>query len=328
MENRTPLNLELNELTKVKRFFSLLQRVSSRIQASAPSIKNVNAKGFIDKLEFEVCPTYMLNDFVGNAKSLGWKTTDTRLNDKKHYVSATSPFSQDHQFYFRKKYFADSNTYSVSHIVSNPSKFNSMSEYLGCIKPLIEPFSLNDLKIRRMDLSCDYEMPFSTFNESIDIKLKKSKRDYLKAGKEISGVYFGTGSETIMIYNKSLEQKEILQIKSRIEAQLKGNKLPTKLATDLENSELLISKIAYSNPFINSEIYDITYNSEIEHQEQIKEFKILASAFGFQGAKQQLNKNRNFERDYGHLIKRQLLTPQPADVLIEGVKQFLAGSLH
>ena len=160
------------------KFLQLLIDVSRRIETSQPKACDVSSAGFIDKLEFEILISLDESQLIHNAKSKGFPGATTRLNNGQWHQKI-SAVDNSWAFYFKKNYTLK----TVTQILTNPSNFKSLNDYVLTLKSLIYPLTLADIKITRIDLTCDYEIHFDSFIQCLDIKnqeKEKKKKDHVK----------------------------------------------------------------------------------------------------------------------------------------------------
>ncbi len=307
------------DLKNICRYFEILNAVSSRKLESKNNQADIPVTGFIDKLELEIRLSLTCEKLRRNAKNIGLNCTTTFLNDKKCYIEICVDKEKSAKVYFKRSF----DQTSVTRIITNPNNYKNLSHLAETITELIYPQKLSDLKIRRLDLTCDYRIPFCEFKKCVDVSGKQSKVEYKK--NEITGIYFGKSPHKILIYDKSIEQNELISRISRIEVQLTSKALPFRNADALSSPADFMAYITASNSFQGVDLFQPTLGDDLSSNELLKSFNTLLNSHGFHDAKQQLNTNKNFNRDIKPYLTKKYFTKQPHQALIEGVRSFCYG---
>lgn len=302
-----------DEQQRALRFFQLLISVSTRELTSEAPTSDVRAKGFLDKLEGYFRKDIFQEQIKKNASELGYKVTEEGSKSKKSYLVAADAGSSLKAFRFRK-YYED----RVTHLESNPAHFDSSAEYLEALSSLIHPLQLKDIKVSRMDLACDYELPFRKVLGGLDQRFKQTRSEYRNG--TLTGVYFGRGDEKILAYDKQI-QSELPDPRTRIEIQLRRKKLHISSFAEFADGKSLLFAISGRNPFKEIELFNVL---PVKIDERISKFMTLVETSGFHAAKQQFNQQGNFQRDIGKHLSKERLTPQPSEVLLTGLKAFFS----
>lgn len=310
------MNLTKEDQARLSRYLQLLKGVSTRKNASVTGNSEIHSRGFVDTIELK--PTLALSaEQVGkNCNGLGWTTKRTKLRDKRWYVEARSQFDTSVKFYFRKNMDG-----YITAILAKPDSFSNASMFLSTMKQLIYPYDLIDLGVSRIDFTCDFEMPFLDFLKCIEVKRKQIKIDYVSGGSKITGSYYGGGHEQILVYDKTA-QANLPSDLSRLEVRVRGNKLPIRKASDLFEAKTLIERVAANNPFSATSIFDLEIDPLFSRKKIGQEFLTIYERQGFQAAKQQFNKGRNFERNIGGFLTKRPHAKQPPEILVEGLRDF------
>lgn len=275
----------------------------------------------MDTLELRTTISLSAEQIGINSKEHGWVVSHKKLRNKRNHLKAESLSDPSLHFYFQLG--MDKN---ISKIITKPDCFKSMVDLINALKLLTHPYDLNDLEVSRIDFTCDFEMQYYDFMKSLEIKRKQIKTDYVNGGGTMTGNYYGKGQETILAYDKA-KQANLPNDISRLEVKVVGKKLPVKKITELMDSELFLKRVKSNNPFRSAHLFDLEIDPLLQQKPNGKEFLTLYNSQGFQAAKQQLNRDRNFERNIGRLLTMKPFEKQPSDILNEGLNVFCEDQL-
>lgn len=201
---------------------------------------------------------------------------------------------------------------TVNEIVTRPSAFNSYQQYLNHIDALLAPEELEKATIKRLDLAIDYDLEFQTLIRGLDFRLKQLQTQFSDKGGKRTGLRLGKGTETIQIYDKAAQTK-LPNPKTRIEFQLKGQKLPCRKISEIQTAVtrngntpfnlISLSEVSTENPMLLNE-QQKTKRDQLEH---------ILSREGLFAARRLLNHHNNFSRDYGPILKITPWQEQPQE---------------
>lgn len=296
------------------KFIELLSVSEKRLPVStskATSVqREIKAIVGIDKLHLEL--PISGHELLATIKELGISFKPKRLKTMWVYQIAKG-------IYFpQKDYLAP-----VVSILSNPNYFGSYQDFKGLIESLVPQNTHNRIRIKRLDINFDYSIPFKTFLKSIEINGKQSDVEYANQRGVQTGIRIGKGSEKINIYDKT-EQANLEVPVSRIEIQLTGEKLPTKIFAEL--FDVLQSEQFPKNYLERFLLSDVSFCSQelLTESQRTKqsEFKFTLEKDSLFKAKQLFNQNNNFERDFKGIIERYPWVQQPKTIFSNLIIQY------
>jgi hypothetical protein len=194
---------------------------------------------------------------------------------------------------------------------------------------------LNEMKVSRVDLNADIELPVDYFRRTLRVPGKRKTTTF---GTELSeftnrgvtGIYIGRSPSLLRVYDKREEMKQarldvsgLPPIYTRLEWELRQRRSPIHYLLQLP--ELLDFRPFEKLEIIESApVYDF-HNDTVNSRKKLL-FDTLSKDYGLHDAVRILNKGRNFRRDYEGLafastsdIKQRL-----QESYIDGVQRFFA----
>ena len=207
----------------------------------------------------------------------------------------------------------------VAGLISNPNRFKSWDAYIHFLENIIPFETLQDAILTRVDLNIDFNLPFSQMIQQIDVKQKSVSVSYEDKGADKTGIYFGKGSEVLVIYDKAKKDR-LDSSHSRVELRLSGSKLPTKslynLRQHLSENEFF-TKIEGHHVEINSSVL-----AEVQNQ-KLQDFQSILRREGLFAARKAMSRNRNFSRDFTNSVKLVPWSSHPSEIFKRGIQSFL-----
>lgn len=206
-------------------FMGILLRVDrdvSSIQVTSQTIGPEKAEGCIDKLSLhvnEAIPRELIEERL-RASNINFRVST--LRDRKWYLSAGDGL----QFYL-----GHSEQQSIYKVITRPSAFKSWNAYHDRMETVIGEW-IDEARISRLDLTVDYEIPFATMLQSLDVAHKRQRTEYQEASGVKTGLKIGHGTDKIIAYDKARECGSN-EPKSRIELQLNGRSAPKTSMRDV-----------------------------------------------------------------------------------------------
>ncbi|MBX3041119.1 MAG: hypothetical protein KF789_10475 [Bdellovibrionaceae bacterium] len=271
----------------------------------------------VDKLEALFPAPLSAPEVVQRARDLGFCLETTFLKERAPFLKVSKG-----EEYVLLKYSWDKQT--LGRLVSNPNRFRTWGAYRDFLSRLLTPTGLESAKISRLDLNLDFSCPFPDLIRSLHIKNKRAGVQFTDDSGERTGINIGKAAEVIQIYDKA-RQAALSAHRSRIELRMRGHKLPTfKIAS-------IPSAIQTQNFFETVEGLEVTIlgSKVTETQKQrIAEFQTILNRDGFYFAKKALNKDRNFERDFGKIVMVRPWSTQPSSLFKEQIKSFFKNDMR
>lgn len=285
------------------KFIGLLSASGNRLPVSTSKTtsnqREIKASVGIDKLHLEMPVSG--RELLASLKELG-----IALKPKKLKSMWANEIAQG--LYFPQK---DINAPTVT-LIGNPNRFLSFLEFKKLINSFVSSDKFSLIKIKRLDINFDYQIPFNEFLKCVEINGKQTDVEYTNQRGIQTGIRIGKGPEKINIYNKT-EQAQLDEPISRIELQLSGEKLPTKTFENLLDA--LQSERFYKSYLERFLLSDVSFSNKelLTEAQQTKqsEFKFTLEKDSLYKAKQLFNKNNNFERDFKGIIERHPWNQQP-----------------
>lgn len=207
---------------------------------------------------------------------------------------------------------------------SRPSVFETWAEWERYMSALIGAEELPRMRILRLDLALDYSCDIARMIAALDVPGKQIKVAYRDKAGAKTGILLGSGAEKIQIYDKAREQR-IPGPLTRIEFQLLGKKLPGRTIETLCDS----FRNGW-NPFEKLQLAEHLVEPQLTEgrQKRAARLQSLMEQEGFFSARQTLNGDGNFGRDFGPLLKRTPWQEQPAEAFRRTLRGFLDGIEH
>lgn len=210
-------------------------------------------------------------------------------------------------------------------ILINPSRFSGHKEVLE----ISESFLGNKISINRIDLCSDLPLSIGEIQSRLRVKYKR-KRSEFEEGNTLTGFYFGTRNEVIVVYDKARQLAKFNKFKlapvkgeplgkiTRVEIRLRGNKLPFKSLTDLHQYQGF-------NPFKNIEIVDFVEcdNTRAQSRAKADYLKQLSKEVGFSHAFRVFNQENNFHKTMGKYLTKSELTKKLFNNHINDLTEYL-----
>lgn len=299
-------------LRPVVRFIELLERAEQKVSSAKLTSEDskIHSEACIDKLEAVLLEPIGKDQIYQRCRELGIAVANQFLN-RKAYLRIGVDTGIFLKLSFDQKY--------VVQIITRPAAFDSANRYYSAISDLLGEETLSKLNVTRVDLTVDYEIPFSKFICGIDIKNKQSEVQYTNKGHALTGISIGKGADNITIYDKQ-RQAKTSNPRSRIERRLRGSKLPSR------NFHALWNKLPSLTPFSDIEIFDVKLRDELTlSREQLSrqtDLRLYLPALGFIRTRKQFNEHGNFERDYGPLFTKTSWDDQMNDVFRTWMKKY------
>ncbi|WP_374028998.1 hypothetical protein [Bdellovibrio bacteriovorus] len=299
-------------LLRVVRFIELLERADQRVSSTKLTSKEakIHGQACIDKLEADLLEPISKDQIYHRCKELDIEVTIQFLRRRPHLRIGpeTGTFLK---LSFDQKY--------VVQIITRPAAFDSANEYILAISNILGAETLTKMKVTRVDLTVDHDIPFSKFICGIDIKNKQSEIQYTNKGHALTGISIGKGADNVTIYDKQRQAKTTTP-RSRVERRLRGSKLPSRDFIDLWN------KIPSLEPFSDIELFDVNFKEELTlSREQLSRqanLRLYLPSIGFIRTRKQFNEHGNFERDYGPLFTKTRWEDQMNDVFRTAIKKY------
>ena len=281
----------------------------------------VSGKGGIDKLEI-VLPKESLSTetLLSNALSMSFQITREYFRNYKANIRLRSGLSE---VFCCLKGDEQNECYKL---VCNPSKFENFQHFLGVISGLTGELPFKELKIRRVDFSIDFPVKPIQILQGLDVKFKRSRKQFFEIDKSSSGVSVGRRPEVINVYDKAKVQRTKRPL-TRLEIQLTASKVPFKNLYELGQA-LKDQTIGNSfKPFKNLSISKVIPSPSLLLQNSSKErsqleMSVLINKLGFLMAKNLLNSSNNFGRNFKKNYESIPWATQPDEILRRSLKMF------
>jgi hypothetical protein len=217
----------------------------------------------------------------------------------------------------------------------NPNKLPEGIRTLTQLLIRIFNDDFNELKVTRVDLNADIEIPVDYFHRALRIPRKRKTTNFLSeigefTNRGLTGFYIGRSPSLLRVYDKREEMKQARQdisklppIYTRLEWELRQPRSPIEYLLQLP--ELLDFK-----PFERLEImegapcYDF-HNDTMNSRKKFL-FDSLNKDYGLQNTIRILNKGRNFSRDYGEIVSTNTtdIKKRLQDSYIDGIQRFFS----
>ncbi|MNK15774.1 hypothetical protein D3C87_339240 [compost metagenome] len=299
-------------LLPIVRFIELLERAEQRVSSTKPTSEDVKiiSQACIDKLEADLLEPIERDQIYHRCRELDIEVTTQFLN-RKPYLRIGIDTGTFLKLSFDQKF--------VVQIITRPAAFDSADVYISAISNLLGDETLLKLNVTRVDLTVDYDVPFSKFICGIDIKNKQSEIQYTNKGHALTGISIGKGADNVTIYDKQ-RQAKTPNPRSRVERRLRGSKLPSR------NFIALWNKLPSLTPFSDIELFTVNFREELtlshEQLSRQTDLRLYLSALGFIRTRKQFNEHGNFERDYGPLFTKTHWDDQMNDVFRTWMKKY------
>jgi hypothetical protein len=302
--------------TSLAQFIELISIALDRVSTHHPtstSTESRASRALIDKLNFQLQSPITRTDLETRLNSRGLNHRLIRLRDRRWYFEVGTGNKLAHL------HIGHPNNDVITRLISRPSAFASFGEYKTFLADIIPDQNLSSLKITRVDLAVDYPMPLAQFMRGLDVSHKRAKLTYTDNGPTRTGLLIGKGAEKLLVYDKAHEQG-MSDPMTRIELQLSGGKLPTR------SLDSMASALAKGRLFTNINLSDVRLKelpSPTEGQRQRQsQLDQLISREGLLSARQVLNTDRNFRRDFGSLLDVTAWDQQPSAYFMNQIKLF------
>lgn len=180
---------------------------------------------------------------------------------------------------------------------------------------ILPPSEIEGAKITRLDLAIDYRECLENVLSGFDFTRKQTRVAYQDKGGSRTGVCIGRGSERIVVYDKAAESGAE-ELRTRIEIQLAGKKLPARNLDDLRKT---FAQRDW-DPFDQITLNQVGFPTEVDHftkiqRERLADLKPILRREGLFSARREFNKQGNFIRDFRSLISVTPWSEQPSDTL-------------
>lgn len=307
----------------IVQFLNILHTVDQRVSTTklaSGNLKNEvpNGRACIDKLTLELDQPVPVERLRITAQQGDFKLERTRLRDGKWYLALLGG-----ELGFFAQIIRAPSEELIWKLVTRPSAFETFADYKQALAMILETEEVAAARIQRLDLAIDYDADLPTILKSLDIPNKRSRVVFMDEGSTRTGIMVGKGTEKIIAYDKA-KRERIGGPLTRIELQLKGQKLPTR------RFELLDSAIADWLPhsfFTKISMHGIRLNENMgqisqRHGDRINELKVMLQKDGFYASRCSLNQNRNFKRDYLPLLQTTPWTTQPIEIIKRDLEVF------
>ena len=188
-------------------------------------------------------------------------------------------------------------------IVFNPTRYETFLHLTQEIKELLGDSFSGREKIRRCDLAVNVQRPFSEVRLGLDVKFKKFSEAFTSG--EPTGLNIGKGEERIVVYDYGLRHGGLPSAVTRVEAQLRGRRLPVKEFCEIDQLPKVLRE---KNTFSKVQLYNIDFAAPdsvttLRETERLTRLKTSFDLIGYSTGRRYLNRNGNFDRDYGHLFR-------------------------
>lgn len=204
----------------------------------------------------------------------------------------------------------------------NPRRFKGHKSLLMFLKDLeVNP---DEAQIRRIDHSADMNINIELIRRSLIVKRKRRRTDFHERD-FISGLYFGSGSEVIAIYNKSLEQRNkrngVIQSQepcTRFEVRQKAKKIKYHWLSQLH-------KYLDYNPFSSLSFYDLHVEECTGQMTSMRDqiFQNMLEERGLHSTYKILNHHNNFKRDFNNTIMASNYSGELTDTYHNSLRSYL-----
>lgn len=208
----------------------------------------------------------------------------------------------------------------VTGLISNPNRFKNWDAYIHFLENIVPLEALQEAVLTRVDLNIDFNLPFSQLIQQIDVKQKSVSVRYEDKGADKTGIYFGKGSELLVIYDKAKKDRQGSS-HSRVELRMSGNKLPTKSLYELRE------RLAGNDFFTKIEGTLVEINSPVLTEVQcqkLQDFQSILRREGLFAARKAMSRNRNFNRDFANSVKFVPWPSHPSEIFKHGIQSFLS----
>jgi hypothetical protein len=218
----------------------------------------------------------------------------------------------------------------------NPNKLENGMEDLNNLVKLIFGPDCGDLKISRIDLNGDVEVPIDYFFRAVRVPFKRKATKYLESDSQsiqvhgnagITGIQVGASPSLLRVYDKRQELKKrrkdvssLPKILTRLEWELRHSKCPVRYLSELP--ELLdIEPFEKIELLDTPEFYD--FDSDFKTAKNQIIYTKLIEDYGAHEAARILNKGRHFKRDFRPaLIDNEKLKMEIQESYLLGVERF------
>lgn len=307
-------------------FFAHTQRAYERVLRQEASSKVEHLPvigGGVDKLIAYFKEPIQVAEILAKAKHLNYLCQATVLNDKKHYLKVAHEEQSMHLKYSLEKSH-------VVNMITNPNRFKTWEAHINFIQSIFAYETIKSAKSQRLDLNLDFATPLPTLIQSLDIKNKKCAQRFIDEAGSRTGLIIGKGKETIEIYDKAL--KDGLNTPyTRLELRLGTSKLKIRdifeIPSFIQNSKTIFNTLEGVNlNFLSGGISDA-------QSKRLDTFKMILEREGLYTAKKELNKERNFDRDFSKLVEFKKWDLQPSQLFKNEIARFFetkegGGGLH
>ena len=237
----------------------------------------------------------------------------------------TVSFGAGKDFHFL--YGGSGNT--VHTLITNPSNFQSYTEYYKALSSVFSQDFIMQLPINRIDLTIDVAMYFEDIIHLVDVKYKRTSSHAAYDGSRTNAINYGktVSGEYIKVYAKRFENLPNVEF-SRIEVQLKPaklNKICKRIHQDIFSN---LTKHHFHknrvNPFKNITLVDFelvkgeTEKSKQRYWRMVGALEVCPRSI----VRRRLNSQGNFKRDFKGTIKEITPDAQLWVVYMLGIQQW------
>lgn len=209
-------------------------------------------------------------------------------------------------------------TKQITNIILNPSTYSKYECFILDVSDCILTRGiLESLPINRLDKTIDIASHPIEIYRGLEVKFKRIATAYGLESGLMTGLQLGKGQEIIKVYHKSRRSQLPFDC-TRIEIACTGKKIQFTCLKEMVAFWRHESKLRDSS-FMNIQLNTFLKTSNCK---KAYELEVLTTNLAYSVAKQMLNKNGNFHRDYKN---RHTLTPlnnQPDNIFNEGMRIF------
>ena len=244
-------------------------------------------------------------------------------------------------FYFQMNFAIPGGMGFTNILELNPNKMAAgIDDFKNLVTAIFGEY-LGDLRISRVDLNADIEIPVDYLYRSLRIPGKRKGKTFYgndgpgrqtHSNRGVTGFYIGCSPSQLRVYDKRLELKErrkdvsgLPPILTRAEWEFRNKRCPIRYLAELP-------QLLEIHPFDLIEVipYLGAYDFHNDCLASVKRFTLdrLAEEYGIQDAARILNRDRNFRRDYRDLmswINASTIKDRLHDSYLRGTRRFFNG---
>jgi hypothetical protein len=223
---------------------------------------------------------------------------------------------------------------TVRRLYTNPSKLHDFNTYYLMLRCLLSIDDVKYARISRIDFAVDYCASLPAVIAGTHVRFKRCAAKYSSKSGAGTGIELGKMPSLVAIYDKrhKLKLADGPDL-TRIEVRLKGPYVPMKHLPELPKLRArLPSTWKRFDPFGHISLKKVSLKDfcgldcTATQARRYGQLEVMLKIHGYSAAKQHLNENKNFARDYLPFTENEAWPfAQPTDVLRKHLVEFFRG---